>query len=70
LWLNQASQGVARRQRHQQRRCPSGLQRGFDFRAIYIAFFGNLVYWFVLIFGFVLWSDRRWRRMRAARIDT
>jgi len=40
-----------------------------DFRAIYIAFFANLAYWFVLIFWFVLWSDRRWRQKRAARID-
>ena len=39
---------------------------GLDFRAIYIAFFANLAYWFVLIFWFVLWSDRRWRRKRAA----
>ena len=42
---------------------------GFDFRFIYIAFLANLAYWFVLVFGFVLWSDRRWRRKRAARID-
>jgi hypothetical protein len=42
---------------------------GLDFRAIYIAFFANLAYWFALIFWFVLWSDRRWRRKRAARID-
>jgi hypothetical protein len=42
---------------------------GLDFRAIYIAFFTNLAYWFVLIFWFVLWSDRRWRQKRAARID-
>ena len=42
---------------------------GFDFRLIYIAFLANLAYWFVLVFGFVLWSDRRWRRKRAARID-
>jgi Na+-driven multidrug efflux pump len=41
---------------------------GLDFRAIYIAFFANLAYWFALIFWFVLWSDRRWRRKRAARI--
>ena len=44
-------------------------QGGFDFRLMYIAFFANLMYWFVLIFGFVLWSDRRWRRKRAARIN-
>ena len=33
------------------------------------AFVANFVYWFVWIFWFVLWSDRRWRRKRAARID-
>lgn len=44
-------------------------QGGFDLRAIVIAFFGNLAYCFVLIFGFVLWSDRRWCRKRATRLD-
>src|SRR5712691_13507115 len=28
---------------------------GLDSRAIYIAFFANLAYWFVLIFWFLLW---------------
>jgi ABC-type transport system involved in multi-copper enzyme maturation permease subunit len=41
----------------------------FDFRELLNAFVANFVYWFVLVFGFVLWSDKRWRRKRAARID-
>jgi hypothetical protein len=30
----------------------------------------NFTYYFGLIFAFVFWADRRWRRKRAARIDT
>ena len=41
----------------------------FDFSFILAVFLANWVYWFVLIFGFVLWSDLRWRRKRAARMD-
>jgi hypothetical protein len=40
-----------------------------ELRGIYFAFFANCAYWSVWIFWFVLWSDRRWRRKRAARID-
>jgi hypothetical protein len=40
-----------------------------DFRALFIAFFGNFVYWFVWIFRFVLRADKRWRQRRSARID-
>jgi hypothetical protein len=33
-------------------------------------FWFNLPYYFGFIFAFVFWADRRWRRKRAARIDT
>ena len=36
----------------------------------WIDFWGNFTYYFGLIFAFVFWADRRWRRKRAARIDT
>lgn len=42
---------------------------GFNWDDLLNALVGNFVYWSVWIFGFVLWSDRRWRRKRAARID-
>jgi hypothetical protein len=35
----------------------------------WIVFAGNFTYYFGLIFAFVFWADRRWRRKRAARID-
>jgi hypothetical protein len=35
---------------------------GFNFDDLFRALFGNFVYWFVWIFWFVLWSDRRWPR--------
>ena len=41
----------------------------FNWDNLFNASLGNFVYWFVWIFWFVLWSDRRWRRKRAARID-
>jgi len=41
----------------------------FNFRAMYIAFVSNFVYWFLWIFSFVPRSDKRWRRKRAVRID-
>ncbi len=36
---------------------------------LFNALLANFAYWFVWIFWFVMWSDRRWRRKRAARID-
>lgn len=42
---------------------------GFNWDDLLSALLGNFIYWFVWIFWFVLWSDRRWRRKRAARID-
>jgi hypothetical protein len=36
----------------------------------WIIFAGNFTYYFGLIFAFVFWADRRWRRKRAARITT
>jgi hypothetical protein len=41
----------------------------FSFDDLFNALLGNFIYWFVWIFWFVLWSDRRWRRKRVARID-
>lgn len=38
----------------------------FHFDDLSSALLGNFIYWFVWIFWFVLWSDRRWRRRRAA----
>jgi hypothetical protein len=42
---------------------------GFNGDDLLSALLGNFIYWFVWIFWFVLWSDRRWRRKRAARIE-
>ncbi len=41
---------------------------GFNWDDLLNAFVANFVYWFVWIFGFVLWSDRRLRRKRAAQL--
>jgi hypothetical protein len=42
---------------------------GFNWDDLLSALLGNFIYWFVWIFWFVQWSDRRWRRKRAARLD-
>jgi hypothetical protein len=41
----------------------------FNIRELFNAFIANFVCWFVLVFSFLLWSDKRWRGKRAARID-
>jgi hypothetical protein len=35
----------------------------------WLVFVINFVYYFGLLFAFVFWADRRWRRKRAPRID-
>lgn len=42
---------------------------GFNWDDLLSALLVNFVYWFVVIFWFVLWFDRRWRRKRAGQID-
>jgi len=42
---------------------------GFNYDDLLSALLGNFIYWFVWIFWFVQWSDRRWRRKRVARLD-
>ena len=39
----------------------------FDFRGIIMGLLFNFLIYFGLIFYFVLWADRRWRRKRATR---
>jgi hypothetical protein len=39
---------------------------GFNWDDLFNALLANFIYWFVWIFWFVLWFDRRWRRKRAA----
>jgi hypothetical protein len=46
-----------------------GTPSGFNWDDLFNALLANFAYWFVWIFWFVMWSDRRWRRKRAARID-
>jgi hypothetical protein len=43
-----------------------GDSSGFNYDDLFTALFANFAYWFVWIFWFVLWTDRRWRRKRAS----